>query len=134
MLRFLSGFLLVLAASILVFLKSPLPQYLKPKQDRLYQIWKKDFSKLSEDQKFSAIFNNLAKIEVHFTDPQVAEEFEKFQIPFTSKPGNSYTLKIGITRWIEKSEYGFVIQHELFDQTGDKVYELGRTYKVGIIL
>jgi hypothetical protein len=34
---------------------------------------------------------------------------------------------------MEAKEYGFVIQHELFDQSEDKIYEFGRTYKVGLI-
>lgn len=105
-----------------------------PKQDRLYQLWNDDFTKLRQDKKFGKVFSNLSKVEIHFTDPQVAEEFSEFQTPFKPKdPLNGLVLKISITRWIEAHEYGFVIQHELFDQEDDKVYEFGRTYKVGLI-
>ena len=131
--RFLAGLLLLLSAGLLIYLKSPMSYYLQPKQDRLLQIWERDLNQLYSDPKFQKVFTNLAKVEVHFTDPQVAEEFSDFKTPFKSSPENSYILKISVTRWIEKSEYGFVIQHELFDQDDDKLYELGRTYRVGLI-
>jgi len=134
MLRFLSGILLVIAAGLLLYIKYPVGYYFQPKQDRLYDIWNKDFNKLSQDKKFADVFKNIGKIEVHFTDPQVATEFERFNIPFKASKGKPYTLKISVTRWIEKQKYGFVIQHELFDNTDDKIYEFGRTYEVGLIL
>ncbi len=132
--RFLSGLLLILAASGILLFISPLKYYMSPKQDRLYTLWQQDLSKLNKDSKFSKVFNNLSKVEIHFTDPQVAEEFSNFKTPFHSNSqGQGYILKISITRWIEEKEYGFVVQHELFDQQNDKMYEFGRTYKVGLI-
>ena len=133
MIKFISGLCLILAAGILVYIKTPLQYYSTPKQERLYQLWKKDFEKLKQDPKFAKVFVNLSKVEVHFSDPQVAEEFEEFRTPFKESINTGYVLRINITRWIEKREYGFVIQHELFDQTDDKIYEFGRTYKVGLI-
>lgn len=133
MARFITGFALILAAGILLYAQFPISFYFKPAQERLFIVWQKDFAKLSQDKKFAQAFNNIAKIEVNFTDPQVAEEFDKFRTPFkTGKPGG-YILKIGITRWIEKGEYGFVVQHEIFDSSDDKLYEFGRTYKIGYI-
>lgn len=131
--RFIIGLALILSAFGLIYLKSPVGFYLKPKQERLYILWKKDFNELSKNPKFAKIFTQLGKVEVHFTDPQVATEFEQFNTPFIPNEGSPYILKISVTRWIEKTEYGFVVQHELFDQTEDKIYEFGRTYKVGYI-
>ncbi len=122
-----------MAAGGLLYSQYPLDYYLKPKQDRLLMHWQKDIAKLSENQKFSEVFKKVGKVEVHFTDPQVATEFEKFSTPFVPQEGQPLVLRISVTRWIEKKEYGFVVQHELFDETDDKVYEFGRTYKVGLI-
>ena len=83
--------------------------------------------------KSSRVFSNLASVDIHFSDPQVAEEFADFATPFRATNPKGYILKISITRWIDKSEYGYVIQHELFDQDDDKLHEFGRTYKVGYI-
>ena len=134
MLRTLTGFILIASAFGFLYFKSPLEFYLKPKQERLYLLWSKDFRQLSKDQNFAKIFSQLGQVDVHFTDPQVATEFEDFKTPFMAVEGYPYTLKIGITRWIEKTKYGFVVQHELLDPTGDKIYEFGRTYSVGFIL
>ncbi len=132
--RFFSGLFLITLAIVVVLGASPIRYYTTPKQERLYDLWKQDFKKLSQDPKFGKVFNNLSKVEVHFTDPQVAEEFSEFQTPFTESRGQQgFILKISITRWMEAKEYGFVIQHELFDQSEDKIYEFGRTYKVGLI-
>lgn len=133
MLRFLSGLLLISAASILLYTNFPIGYYLQPKQVRLYNLWKADFQKLEKDEKFKEVFKNIGKIEMHFTDPQVASEFGNFSPPFKATTSKPYTLKISITRWIDQSNYGYVIEHELFDQTDDKIYEFGRTYSVGKI-
>ena len=134
MFRFFSGFVLIAAAAAIAHSQFPLIYYLQPKQDRLYKLWDADLKKLSEDKNFANVFENVGKIEVHFTDPQVATEFERFNIPFKKNEGKPYILRISVTRWIEKNEYGFLVQHELFDETDNKVYEFGRTYKVGLIL
>lgn len=131
--QFLAGLFLVTAAGLLIYLKSPVSYYMKPKQERLFMLWSADLEQMNKNQQFQKVFSNIAKVEVHFTDPQVAEEFSDFKTPFKSRPENTYLLKISVTRWIERSEYGFVIQHELFDNTEDKLYELGRTYRVGLI-
>ncbi len=133
MLRFLAGFCLILASGVLVYLASPLPFYLLPKQDRLYSLWQKDFSSLAKNAEFKEMLSQLAKVEIHFNDPQVADEFGDFKSPFRTSPQGLYTLKINITRWIEPKTYGFIIEHELFDSTDDKVHEFGRTYRVGYI-
>ncbi len=133
MVRFLLGFLLIAAAGGVFYSQGPIQYYMKPKQDRLYSLWKEDIDKLSENQKFAEVFQNVGKVEVHFTDPQVATEFERFNTPFLPSKGKPLILKISVTRWIEADSYGYVVQHELFDETEDKIYEFGRTYKVGLI-
>lgn len=134
MIRFISGFLFIFAACVLVFVTAPLELVMQTKQERLSRAWQNDFDQLSKDPKFAKVFANLSKVDVHFTDPQVAEEFKNFKTPFRVSNPEGFILKIDVTRWIEPKEYGFVIQHELFDQSDDKLYEFGRTYKIGIIL
>ncbi len=134
MLRFLIGLLCISAALLIVHSQFPVTYYFQPKQDRLHQLWTQDFNNLRKDPKFAEVFQQVGKVEVHFTDPEVATEFERFHTPFKPQEGQPYILRISVTRWIEKSEYGFLIQHELFDSTDDKIYEFGRTYKVGLIL
>ncbi len=133
MIRFIFGLLLIAGACLLVF-KSPQVQfYIKPKHQRLFVLWKKDIQKLYQDEEFKKAFKHIAKVEIHFTDPDVAEEFSDFKSPFKVGDPMGYVLKLNITRWIQKNQYGFVIQHEIFDQNEDKIYEFGRTYQVGFI-
>ena len=130
---FLGLFFMCLAGAVF-YAKGPVTYYTTPKQLRLSQLWDKDIQQLSQDQQFQEIFADLANIELHFTDPQVAEEFENLKAPFQTNAAGQRTLKVSITRWIEERDYGFIVQHELFSLDGNKVYEFGRTYKVGIIL
>lgn len=132
--RFFAGLLMILSAGTLIYIKFPIGYYLQPKQERLYSSWKHDISELARDPEFSKALSRVGKVEIHFTDPEVAGEFEDFHPPIKSTPNQPYILKISITRWIEKTEYGFVIQHELFDESDNKFFELGRTYKIGLIL
>jgi hypothetical protein len=132
--RFLLGLVFIVAAGGLLYSQFPLAYYLQPKQDRLLGHWKSDIKTLSQNQEFAKIFKKVGKVEVHFTDPQVATEFERFHTPFSPVEGQPLILRISVTRWIEKREYGFLVQHELFDETDDKIYEFGRIYKIGLIL
>ena len=133
MFRFIFGLLLIVGACFLVF-KSPKVQfYMKPREQRLFTLWQKDIQNLYKDQKFKETFKHIAKVEIHFTDPDVAEEFSDFKSPFKTGDPSGYILKLNITRWIQKNQYGFVIQHDIFDQSEDKIYEFGRTYQVGFI-
>lgn len=133
MVRFIVGFLLIASAFFLVS-KSPKVQfYMNPPEQRLFLLWQKDIEKLYKDEKFKKAFKYIAKVEIHFTDPDVAEEFSNFKSPFKTGGSSGYILRVNVTRWIQKNQYGFVIQHDIFDQNEDKVYEFGRTYQVGFI-
>ena len=132
--RFIVGLFFILAAVGLVSFASPLSFYLKPKQERLVKLWQQDIAKLQSNAEFSQAFSNLSGIEIYFTEPEVADEFENFPTPFSTQAGGTYLLKVSITRWIEPRHYGFVVQHELFDQNDNKVFEFGRTYRIGFIL
>jgi hypothetical protein len=133
MIRFITGFSLILASLIIVYIASPIPYYLSPKQQRLYSLWQNDIARLSKDSNFSKLFANISTIDILFNDPEESEEFINFNTPFKSTNTNGYILKISITRWIESKHYGYVIEHEIFDKDDNKIYEFGRTYKIGLI-
>lgn len=133
MIRFLSGLLLIAAAALLAYTASPIQYYFQPKQQRLVNTWQADLNHLKQDPQLNKVFNQIAQVELHFTDPQVAEEFKNLTPPIQETTSHGYILKISITRWIEASEYGYVIQHEFFDQNQDKLHEFGRTYRIGLI-
>ena len=123
MFRFILGFLLIASSFSILYSHFPVDQYLKPKQVRLYNDWQKDISKLSQNQQFADMLSQISNVEIHFTDPDIAEEFDDFRAPFKEDKTQSYLLKISITRWIDQNRYGFVVQHELFDDTENKIYE-----------
>ena len=133
MTRFLSSLCLILSSAILLYLMTPIKFYTQSKQDRLIEIWKKDIEFLMEKKNAPLLFKQISKLEVVFTDPDIAEEFKNFTTPFSKNSAGKYSLKIAITRWIDRHEYGFVIQHEFFDHSDDKHYEFGRTYKIGYV-
>ena len=133
MFRFILGFLLITSSFALVYSHFPVDQYLKPKQMRLYNDWQKDISKLSQNKQFSDMLKQIRTVEIHFTDPDIAEEFVDFKAPFRVFKNQNLVMKVSITRWIDKNRYGFLVQHELFDETENKIYEFGRTYHTGYI-
>lgn len=133
MTRFASGLLLIVSALLLGYLSSPLPFYLKPGVKRLQEVWTEDLNSLSKNKNFHNTISQLGSVEIHFTDPQVAEEFSGLEAPFVLNREKPLVLRVSITRWIDKSKYGFIVQHEIFDKDDDKIFEFGRTYHIGYI-
>ncbi|MCB0377940.1 MAG: hypothetical protein KDD33_05550 [Bdellovibrionales bacterium] len=126
--------LIVICAFGLIAYSSPQVQFFtKPKHQRLYKLWKADMDNLAKKDEFKKLFLNIGKIEFEFPDPQVAEELGDLGSPFVKRDGANYVLKIEIIRWIHGNRYGYVIQHNIFDLSDDKLFEFGRTYKVGWI-
>ena len=126
--------LLLIVVAIALISKTPVMFYTKPKETRLLTVWKKDIDSLMEKKDFQKYFKNLSTVSIHFTDPDVAEEFDKMKSPFTTA-GNkgSYILRVTITRWIKGNRYGFIVEHEVFSKYKDKLDEFGKTYTIGFI-
>lgn len=126
------GFIFISIAILLALLaSSPLKFYYKPGYQRLERLWAKDVKNLYKNKEFSQVLNNIKTVEFNFDDPQVATELEKLGSPFKKNKDGHIILKVQIIRWIAENRYGYVLQHELFDENEDKVFEFGRTYKVG---
>ena len=121
------------AAGLLIFLSPQVQFYMKPRHQRLYNLWKSDIDRLQQNADFKKLMLNIDDVELGFSDPQVSEELDLLQVPIKKTQGTNLHMKVEVIRWIDKNDYGYVLQHEIFDSTENKIYEFGRTYKVGII-
>lgn len=124
---------LLTAAGLLAFMSPQVQFYTKPRHQRLYNLWKADIDRLQQNPEFKKLLLNVGDVELGFTDPQVSEELDLLNPPIKKTEGASLSMKVEVIRWIDKNNYGYVLQHEIFDNTENKIYEFGRTYKVGII-
>lgn len=130
------GFL-VFVCGVLLFAAATMPVqfYMKPRVKRVESLWQKDFHELSRRKDFADFTKKIKRIEITYPDPQVATELEDMTTPFTENNTGTLLLRIQILRWIDENQYGYVVQHEIFDiEEGveEKIFEFGRTYKVGI--
>lgn len=131
--KLITVFCIYIAASLLVYQSPQVQFYKKPRYERLYTLWKNDLKQLEKKPEFQKVLLNIGEVELDFTDPQVADELDALKVPFKKNEGASFKLKVGIIRWISGNQYGYILQHEIFDVSDDKIYEFGRTYKVGFI-
>lgn len=133
MTKLISILCLFFAASLLIFMSPQVQFYRGSKSQRLYSLWDRDIEKLKSDKEFKKMFLNLNEVELTFTDPQVSNELDELKTPIKTTDGTSLKLKVAVIRWIDKNRYGYVLQHEVFDSNDDKIFEFGRTYKIGFI-
>ena len=126
--------LMLIVAGVALLSKTQVIFYAQSRDARFLSAWKKDIDTLLIKKKtFQKYFDSLYEVKIHFTDPDVAEEFDEIKAPFKAVNDGSYILRVSITRWIKGNEYGFIVQHEVFSKYKNKVDEFGRTYNIGFI-
>lgn len=131
---FLATTLITLALFIGAGAAINLPFWLKPANERLSLLWKRDVSNLKKLNKLPKLFSDIGEIELISEDARTGEWVDKVKIPFKKKEGGSHRLTISVLQWIENHQYGVVMEFSIFEiKTDNKVYELGRTYQVGFI-
>jgi hypothetical protein len=131
--KFFLGFLLVIFASGLVgYEYYNISYWQKAPSVRASEKWKSEVEKITtKNAKLKTALLLLAKIEQTTTDQQFKEMIDTTRSPFKSVSKGSYLLKLQFMPWIEDMKYGYLIQHELFDQQGNKVSEFNINIDIG---
>ncbi len=94
--------------------------------------WKKEVAKnVSKSKTLQTTLPSLRKIDQTTTDQQFKEMIDATISPFKVTPGGNYLLKLQFMPWMEDMKYGYVIQHEVFDISGNKVSEFNVNIEIG---
>ncbi len=132
--RPLLAFLLFVAAgSFIAYDHFNINYWLTPPAQRLQNKWQTEVQKvMNRSKKISKELQLLKDIQMTITDPQFVEFVDKVPKPYGKSQKGVYTLHVQIIPSIDEMEYGFDIQHEIFDtRDNNKVDEFGFTIKVG---
>ena len=93
-----------------------------------------DMTLLEKNHYFPKVWSNIKSIEVSSDASHVQDwlKADAFDIP--KKSNGDYSLNIFVSEWIDGYRYGALVQYDLIDiKTKNTVWELNRTYKLGII-
>lgn len=131
--KYLLSFLLIVGAGALIaYDQYNLEYWLTPPEKRVDAKWEKEVQKIvRESKRMQTAIYLLKDIEMITTDQQFKDLIDKSKVPFKKAKKGKYLLKIQIMPWIEEMEYGYLIQHELFDETNNKVFEFNSDIKIG---
>ena len=131
--KIIFGFLLIQVSALLAMYEYyHLGQWLTPPPVRASQKWKHEAEKVVRTSKsLQASLSSLGKIEQTTTDQQFKEMIDSTQSPFKVVAGGNYTLKLQFMPWMEDMKYGYVIQHEIFELTGNKIAEFNVNIEIG---
>ncbi|NQZ18128.1 MAG: hypothetical protein HRT44_02550 [Bdellovibrionales bacterium] len=133
MTKLIAGLCLFIAAGLILFMSPPVQFYKQTPSQRLGSLWSNDIARLKQQDDFNKMLVNVGEVELSFTDPQVEDELSDLKSAIKVTKGASLKIRVDVIRWISGNRYGYVLQHDVFDSTDDKVFEFGRTYKVGFI-
>lgn len=131
--KYILSFLLFLSAGALIaYDQLHLEYWMTPPEKRAEVKWQKEVDKMiKQSKKMQTAVYLIKSIELTTTDGQFKELIDKSKVPFKKANKGKYDLKIQIMPWIEEMKYGYVIQHELFDETNNKVFEFSSNIEIG---
>lgn len=131
--KILFGFILIqLAVLLAAYEHFHIGEWLVPPAARAAKKWKSEVVKnMSKSKTLQASLPSLYKIEQTTTDQQFKDMIDATASPFHIAAGGNYLLKLQFMPWMEDMKYGYVIQHEVFDVTGNKVSEFNVNIDIG---
>lgn len=131
--KYIFSFILILcAAGLIAYDQLSLDYWLTPPEQRVDIKWKQEVTKVvRSSKKMQTAIYLIKSIEMVTTDQQFKDLIDKSKVPFKKANKGKYVLKIQIMPWILDMKYGYLIQHELFDETNNKVYEFNSDIEIG---
>lgn len=133
--KFIGIVFILLSISVGVLTSLNQKHLLKKPSVRLNIIWHEDLQKnVLQSDSYKKIFNRVSKFEFTSDDPDLIPFLEKLSPPAELNKIGDLKVNVHISRWFDKTQYGFVVQHNFLEShTDEKVFEFGRTYPVGYI-
>lgn len=134
--KYIIGFLFILGALGLTGLhfyeKYDVEYWITAPEKRVDQKWKAELTKMLKfDKKLQTGIHLLSDIQMTTTDQDFKDLIDKSKPPFKKAKNGKYVLKLQFMPWIEDMKYGYLIQHEFFDETDNKVNEFTFNIEIG---
>jgi hypothetical protein len=105
----------------------------KPPHEKLSTIWTEDIATLTKSKKLPKEWNEIKEVTVKTDNSPLHEWLPKIKPPIPTKINGRYRLETFFVLLLDGNRYGTVVEYDLIDiSSSNKVWELGRTYKLGL--
>jgi hypothetical protein len=96
----------------------------------LKTLWEKDVKKLKQDKGFLRVWNSIREVEIKPGD-DLAKIYLPQALPKIPKnPQGQYLLEIMLLGWEDERDSGAIVLYHFIDiETGNLLWELGRTFR-----
>jgi hypothetical protein len=116
-----------LLAVIMTYQEATSGWYDKTQSEEIEILWKQDTERLVRNQSLPKEWIQVSEIKYFPLTDSVKELLKKIHPPLATHLGN-YRMEVTIDDWKDGSDYGLMIQYQMFDIASDNlVWELGRT-------
>lgn len=100
--------------------------------ERFSILIERDLELLRDQNALPGAWKQLANVDYHSTTPETEAWLKEAKPTIPTQENGKYNLEVEITDWTEGAQYGGIAQFSLIDkESGNKIWELGRTYKIG---
>ncbi len=105
----------------------------KPHHEKLATIWAEDISNLVKSKNLPKEWNDIKEVAVRSDNSPLHEWLPKILPPIPTRGNGHYRLEIFFVLLLDGNRYGTVAEYNLIEiATANKIWELGRTYKLGL--
>ncbi len=132
------GLILFLASFVAVFLITAhllrVEYWLSPPNEKFQQSWREDIQLLEKSKNLPAQWQEIGEVYLRSDNSPAQEWITTKANPIKTNSKGKYKLDVFVIHWIEGYRYGAIVQYSLVDLTTDNtIWELGRTFKLGIV-
>lgn len=96
--------------------------------EQIKMLWEQDLELLVRNRSLPKEWIKVSEVKYFPLTDSVKELLTKIQPPLSQHENGSYRMEVTIDDWKDDSDYGLMIQYQIFDMPSDNlVWELGRT-------
>jgi hypothetical protein len=130
---FLLGTLSLTAIAWTAYVQLNINFWCKPHHEKLAAIWTADTNTLLKSKKLPKEWNDIKDVVVKSDNSPLHEWLPKIKPPIPVRGNGHYRLEAFFVLLLEGNRYGTVVEYNLIEiATANTVWELGRTYKLGL--
>lgn len=108
--------------------------WMKPPPEKLAAVWAEDIANLQKSKTLPKEWAEIREVIVKTDNSPLHEWTARLKPPIQTNPKGRFRLEIFFVLLLEDNRYGTVAEYDLVELSGqNKVWELGRTYKLGIL-
>jgi hypothetical protein len=107
--------------------------WLKPPSEKLSIVWSTDIKNLEKSKMLPPQWQDVKEVVVKTDNSPLLDWTAKLKPPISTNTNGHYRLEVFFVLLLDGNRYGTVVEYDLIEiSTKNKIWELGRTYKLGL--